>query len=101
MKVLMIGIAAAALWAAPPAHAQGQGQPQGKLDLSAMKCKDFFANPRDRLALIIGWLVGQRAKGTQVLDLDKIQQEGERIGGQCARNPEKGFMTVAGEVMGR
>jgi hypothetical protein len=96
-------IAATALWAAPPAYAQGQNQamPTGKLDVAQMKCKEFFANPRDQLALIIGWLVGQRAKGSQVLDFDKVRQDGEKIGGLCARNPEKGFMTVAVEVMGQ
>jgi hypothetical protein len=45
--------------------------------------------------------VGQRAKGSQVLDFDKVRQDGEKIGGLCARNPEKGFMTVAVEVMGQ
>jgi hypothetical protein len=105
---LTILIAAAALWSAP-VHAQRQGQaqnqnqamPTGKLDLSKMKCKEFFANPRDQLALIIGYLVGQRAAGVQVLDFDQVRQNGEKIGGLCARNPDKGFMTVAVEVMGQ
>ena len=108
MRGLTILIVAAAFWAAP-AHAQRQGQaqgqshamPTGKLDLSKMKCKEFFANPRDQLALIIGYLTGQRAGDSQVLDFDKVRQSGEKIGGLCARNPERGFMTVAAEVMGQ
>jgi hypothetical protein len=105
---LMILIAVAALSAASPAHAQqrqGQGQsqsqvmPTGKLDLAKMKCKEFFTHPRDQLALIIGYLVGQRASGSQVLDFDQVRQTGEKIGGLCARNPERGFMTVAVEVV--
>jgi hypothetical protein len=103
---LTILIAATAL-SVGPVHAQRQGQsqsqamPTGKLDLSKMKCKEFFANPRDQLALIIGYLVGQRTKDSQVLDFDKVRQDGEKLGGLCARNPEKDFMTVAVEVMGR
>ena len=110
MRALITGltilIATAALLV-PPAHAQRQAQsqsqamPTGKLDVSKMKCKEFFANPRDQLALIIGWLVGQRAKGSQILDFDKVRQDGEKLGGLCARNPDKDFMTVAVEVMGQ
>jgi hypothetical protein len=102
----MISMAATAIWTAP-AYAQRQSQnqshamPTGRLDVSKMKCKEFFANPRDQLALIIGWLVGQRAKGSQILDFDKVRQDGEKLGGLCARNPDKDFMTVAVEVMGQ
>jgi hypothetical protein len=106
---LMILIAAAALSAAPALSQQRQGQsqspsqvmPTGKLDLAKMKCKEFFANPRDQLALIIGYLVGQRARGSQVLDFDQVRQNGEKLGGLCARNPDRDFMTAAVEVMGQ
>jgi hypothetical protein len=108
IRGLIILVATAALWL-PPAHAQRQSQsqgqsqamPTGKLDLAKMKCKEFFANPRDQLALIIGYLVGQRARGSQVLDFDQVRQNGEKLGGLCARNPEKDFMTAAVEVMGQ
>jgi hypothetical protein len=108
LKGLMIVMATAVL-TAPAVHAQRQAQsqsqsqtmPTGKLDLAKMKCKEFFANPRDQLALIIGYLTGQRAGSSQVLDFDKVRQSGEKIGGLCARNPERGFMTVAVEVMGQ
>jgi hypothetical protein len=107
MRGLTILIATVVLSGAPSAYAQRQGQgqsqamPTGKLDLSKMKCKEFFANPRDQLALIIGYLSGQRAKEVQTLDFDKVRQDGEKIGGLCARSPEKGLMTVAIEVMGQ
>jgi hypothetical protein len=105
---LMILVAMTAL-SVPPAQAQAQRQgqsqsqamPTGKLDLAKMKCKEFFANPRDQLALIIGYLVGQRARGSQVLDFDQVRQNGEKLGGLCARNPDKDFMTAAVEVMGQ
>ena len=106
MRGLIIVTATTVLWL-PAAHAQRQSQtqsqvmPTGKLDLSKMKCKEFFANPRDQLALIIGYLTGQRAGNSQVLDFDQVRQSGEKIGGLCARNPERGFMTVAAEVMGQ
>ena len=106
IRGLAILVATAVLWL-PPAYAQRQSQgqsqamPTGKLDFSKMKCKEFFAHPRDQLALIIGYLVGQRTKGSQILDFDKVRQDGEKLGGMCARNPEKDFMTVAAEVMGQ
>jgi hypothetical protein len=98
---------ATAMLSVPSAQAQRQSQsqsqamPTGKLDVSKMKCKEFFANPRDQLALIIGWLVGQRSKGSPILDFDQVRQDGEKLGGLCARNPDKDFMTVAVEVMGQ
>jgi acid stress chaperone HdeB len=84
----------AMLVAAGPASAQ-------KLDLSTIKCKEFFEGKKEDIAFVMMWLLGYYADQDDppVVDFGKMKDRIEKLAVYCARNPGNGLITAADEVM--
>ena len=96
MKYFSMLIAAAMLSAAAPARAE-------QLDLSTIKCKEFVTSSKDNIGLILMWLEGyysdQDAK--PIVDFDKMQSDGQKLGEYCGKNPDHSLITAADDLMGK
>jgi acid stress chaperone HdeB len=94
MKYLSMLIAAAMLSAAAPVRAE-------QLDLSTITCKDFVGSSKDNIGLILMWMEGfytdQNAK--PIVDFDKMQSDGRKLGEYCGKNPTHSVITAAEEVV--
>ena len=94
MKYLSMLIAAAMLSATAPVRAE-------QLDLSTIKCKEFVSSSKDNIGLILMWMEGfyteQDAK--PIVDFDKMQSDGQKLGEYCGKNPDHSLITAAKDVM--
>lgn len=95
MKRLLMLTIAAAMWSAVPAKAE-------QLDLSTVKCKDFLESSKDNIGLILMWLEGyyNDEDAPPIVDFDKMQENGKKLGEYCGKNPAHSVITAADKVMG-
>jgi acid stress chaperone HdeB len=94
MKYLSILVAAVVLSTAAPVRAE-------QLDLSTIKCKEFVNSGKETIGLILMWMEGfytdQDAK--PIVDFDKMQSDGQKLGEYCGKNPEHSLISAAKDVM--
>ena len=71
------------------------------LNLSALKCKQFIAMPKETNIAITIWLDGYYTdqEETTVVDFDKLRAKTEKLAAFCAQNPRTGLMTAAEDVL--
>ncbi len=94
MKYISILIAAAMLSATVPTRAE-------QLDLSTITCKEFVGSSKENIGLILMWMEGfytdQDAK--PIVDFNKMQSDGQKLGEYCGKNPTHSVITAAEEVV--
>jgi acid stress chaperone HdeB len=95
MKFLRPMIIATMLAVAAPASAQ-------VLDLSTIRCKEFFESGKENIGYVLMWLDGYYTEDEDkaIIDFDKIKVKAEKLGEYCARNPTHGLITAAEDIMG-
>lgn len=96
MKIF--GAAAVAIMiAATPARAADV------LDLSTITCSQFVNSGQEAIGNLLMWLSGYYTEDGDptVIDKNKMEQVGGKLGGYCAANPDMGLLTAAEEVMGK
>ena len=95
MKKLLVLLAAAALLSPLPARAQ-------QLDLSTITCKEFIGSSKENIGLILMWMEGyyNDSDAKPIVDFDKMQKDGAKLGEYCGKNPGHSLITAADEVMG-
>src|ERR1700722_7453770 len=73
------------------------------LDLSTIKCKDFVADSKDNIAIIITWLDGyyKEKDDPPVIDFDKFTTNSAKLGKFCGENPDLGLITAADKTLGK
>jgi acid stress chaperone HdeB len=73
------------------------------LDLSTIKCKDFVADSKDNIAIIITWLDGyyKEKDDPPVIDFDKFANNAAKLGKFCGENPDLGLITAADKTLGK
>lgn len=96
MKFIASFLLAASILSAAPATAQ-------VVDLSTIKCKEFFEGGQERISYVVMWLDGyyQSEDDPAVVDFDKMKKNVEALALYCAKNPTHGLITAAEEVMGK
>jgi hypothetical protein len=94
MKALPILAAAALLTLAGPVRAQ-------QLDLEAVTCKEFQANDKQTVAVILGWLQAfyTEPDAKPVVDFDKMKADGEKLAAYCEKNPSHAVIIAADNVL--
>ena len=93
MKAFPILAAAAALTLAGPARAQ-------QLDLDAVTCKEFLANDKPTVTMIMAWLQAfyTEENAKPVVDFDKMRADGDKLAAYCAKNPSHVVIIAADNV---
>ena|SRR6266545_958173 len=73
------------------------------VDLSALTCKQFLDSGKETIGYIMMWLDGYYTgeDDPAIVDFDRMNKAGEKLGEYCARNPDHGLLTAADEVMGK
>lgn len=96
MKIFAAAAAAMVLVATPARAAD-------VLDLSTITCAQFVSSGEDTIGNLLMWLQGYYTEDGDptVLDKNKMEQIGGKLGGYCAANPDMGLLTAAEEVMGK
>lgn len=96
MKLIASFLLAASILGAAPAAAQ-------VVDLSTIKCKEFFEGSQERISYVVMWLDGyyQSEDDPAVVDFDKMKKNVESLAVYCAKNPTHGLITAAEDVMGK
>lgn len=96
MKILGAAVAALMLAGAPAKAAD-------VLDLSTITCSQFVNSGEETIGNLLMWLSGYYTEDGDptVIDKDKMEQVGGKLGGYCAANPSMGLLTAAEEVMGK
>lgn len=70
-----------------------------QLDLSTVKCKEFFEAGKENISFILMWLEGYYSEDEKpIVDFDKMKENGTKLGEYCAKNPDHGLLTAAEEV---
>jgi acid stress chaperone HdeB len=74
------------------------GEPQKKIDLSAMTCRDFVQSDQAQATLILAWFMGfyGEEEDPQVIDLGKLEETRSQFTAFCKQQPTF-RMTVAAE----
>jgi acid stress chaperone HdeB len=95
MKQLIALTVAAIVWSALPAEAE-------QLDLSTVKCRQFFEYNKENLSLMLMWLDGYYSEddAPPIVDFDKMMENSKKLGEYCGKNPEHSVITAAEKVMG-
>ena len=95
MKQLASMVIALACIGTSPGFAQ-------KLDLSAMKCKQFVQSNKEYGQLIVTWYMGfhTEAEDTQVLNLAKLNETREKLLAFCNQHPNFGLASAAEGLLG-
>lgn len=93
MRPLATAVLAASLLAAGPAAAQ-------VLDLSTIKCKEFFESGKDNIGYTLAWLDAyyRDEDDPPVIDFDKMKANAGKLGAYCAENPTVGLITAADKL---
>ena len=86
---------AAVLFLCAPANAQ-------RLDLAAMKCKDFLAN-KPNIELVLMWLEGYYSEenASPIVDFEKMKQDAGKISDFCGKNPDNSVIDAAEVALGK
>ena len=71
------------------------------VDLSTIKCKEFLDSGKETIGYIMMWLDGYFTSEDDpaIVDFDKMKQKGTKLEEYCARNPTRGLLTAAEDVM--
>ena len=95
MKKLSMLLVAVAMLLSAPLKAQ-------QLDLSTITCKDFVESDKATIGLILMWLEGFYADNDAkpIVDFDKMQANGGKLGEYCGKNPTHSLITAADDVLG-
>jgi acid stress chaperone HdeB len=93
---LLAALAAALLLAAAPAGA-------AKLDLAALKCRDFLGAGKENMSVIMTWLdayyLGK--DDPPVIDFERMSQNAAKLGQYCAGNGDSGLIAAADKVIAK
>jgi acid stress chaperone HdeB len=91
---LILAAVAAALLAPLPASAQ-------KVDVSAIKCKEFLALGKDNITIVMMWLDGYYTgeDDPSIIDFDAIAGKVGKMGEYCNANPDNGLITAADAIL--
>ncbi|MGN6573221.1 MAG: HdeA/HdeB family chaperone [Pseudolabrys sp.] len=94
MKAFPILAAAAFMTLAAPVRAQ-------QIDLEAVTCKEFQANDKQTVAMIMAWLQAfyTEADAKPVVDFDKMKTDGGKLAEYCAKNPSHVVIIAADNVL--
>lgn len=73
------------------------------IDLSSIRCSEFFEGPQERIRSAVTWLDGyyQGEDEPPVVDFDRIRKKTDALAGYCANHPTHGIITAADEVLGK
>lgn len=73
------------------------------IDLSTVKCKEFFESDKEIIFPIVMWLDGYYSEEDDpaIINFDKMKTKVEKLGAYCGKNPTHGLITAAEEVMGK
>jgi acid stress chaperone HdeB len=87
---------AAAMFAAPPAHAQ-------VVDMSTLKCEEFLKSGKDAIAYIVIWLDGYYTgeDDPATMDFGALAAQIDKYGAYCTKNPSKTMTNAADEILGK
>jgi acid stress chaperone HdeB len=93
MKTFPILVVAALLTLANPVHAQ-------QLDLEAVTCKEFQANDKQTVTMILAWLQAfyTDANAKPVVDFDRMKADGDKLAAYCEKNPSHVVIIAADNV---
>jgi len=89
LTILLMLIALAA-----PARAE-------RLDLAALKCKDYLARAADAKQQLLMWIEGYYSEenASPILDFDKIKLDGDKIADFCSKNPNDSLINTAEKIL--
>jgi acid stress chaperone HdeB len=70
------------------------------LDLSTIKCKDFFEGSKESIGYTLAWLDAyyRDEDDPPIIDFDKMTKNAEQLGAYCAANPTVGLITAADKL---
>jgi acid stress chaperone HdeB len=73
------------------------------LDVSTIKCKEFFESDKERIALVMMWLTAyyKEEDDPPVIDFDKMKTDTAKLAAFCVENPNAGLITAADKVMSK
>ena len=93
MKAFPILVAAVLLSLASPLRAQ-------QLDLEAVTCKEFQANDKQTVTMILAWLQAfyTDANAKPVVDFDRMKADGDKLAAYCEKNPSHVVIIAADNV---
>src|SRR3954453_20408017 len=93
MRVFGSALVLAGLLAAAPASAEG-------LDLSTVKCKDFFESRKDNIGYTLACLDAyyRGDDDPPIIDFEKMKADAAKLGSYCAANPNVGLITAADKL---
>lgn len=96
MKTLRAALAAAAVLAAMPSHAQD-------IDMAGIKCKEFISASKEEIGNILAWLEGfyTKADAPPVLSTAKMVKDAKALSQYCNAHGDDGLIKAADAVMPR
>lgn len=70
------------------------------LDLSTLKCKEFFESSKDNIGYTLAWLDAyyRDEDDPAIIDFDKMKANAEKLAAYCAANPTVGLITAADKL---
>ena len=71
------------------------------VDLSTIKCKDFFEKTsKDDIGFTLAWMHGyyRDENDPPIIDFDKVKADIGKLAAYCATNPTVGIITAADEL---
>ena len=73
------------------------------VDISTIKCKEFFESDKERIALVMMWLTAyyKEEDDPPVIDFDKMKTDTAKLAAFCVENPTAGLITAADKVMSK
>ena len=94
MKITSVLLLAAMLAAASPVRAE-------TIDLTKVSCQDFFGKTGEKnLAMALAWLNAffSDDDAPQIIEFEKIDQQGKRLAEECKKNPSQPLSLVAEQI---
>ena len=94
MKAILAALLTAALVSAAGAEV---------IDLSTKTCKQFQAESKDDVGVILAWLDGyyKDEKDPPIFDTDKFVANAKKLGEYCSANPTVGLITATDKLFGK
>jgi acid stress chaperone HdeB len=73
------------------------------IDLSTKTCKQFQADSKEEVGIILAWLDGyyKDEKDPPIIDTDKFVANAKKLGAYCSANPTIGLITATDELFGK
>ena len=70
------------------------------IPLAAMTCKQFANSPKDKVRVILLWMMGylQDSDEPATIDFGKMEELGQRLAAYCGRNSTHGVMAALDKV---